>query len=90
MQAVWCDRLDALQFPAPNGGSCFIHRLALRALLGRGLTPERCMDFAAAHISRLQDAAMARIEHNSIGEGRNFHLNSRHLRSTLNWQGTCV
>ena len=90
MIAQWAIEADSVHFPALNGGRCFIHRLAFRALLGRDPSKEDCITFVTRNQDAIANAAGMRAEQAKIGLGVNFHLNSRHLRRATIWQVTCM
>lgn len=90
MTLQWVHDLDALQFPAPNGGICFIHRRAFRAVFGREPQPADCLAFVRQHAVEIEDAATERLAELTIGYGKNYHLNSRHIRRTTIWRAACM
>lgn len=90
MIAQWAAEADAVRFSAPNGGSCLIHRLAFRALLGRDPRVAECVDFVNLNIEAISAAAATRLSSAKIGRGINFHLNSRQIRRATIWQVTCM
>lgn len=90
MIAEWAAEANAVRFSAPNGGSCFIHRLAFRALLGRETHEADCVAFVNLNIEAIANAAEIRLSSAKIGHGINFHLNSRHIRHATIWQVTCM
>lgn len=79
----WRKDIDALQFATGNGGQCFIHRLALRTLLGPSPSPDECLTFARQNVAALLGAAREEIGASDIPAQRNFHLNSRQVRRCL-------
>ncbi|WP_392713988.1 hypothetical protein U8Q05_30050 (plasmid) [Rhizobium ruizarguesonis] len=83
LHLTWRADIDALQFAAGNGGQCFIHRLALRRLLGPRPSPEECLTFARQNAAALLAAARRKIEASETPAQRNFHLNSRQVRRGL-------
>lgn len=81
MQIEWRDDLKAVSFrPAGHQAACMIHRLAIRTLAGRMLTPEECLAFAQSRSALLQAAAAWKIEVNGIPPERSLHLTSRDVR----------
>ena len=81
---VWRSDIDALAFePAGHAGSCTVHRLAFRTLLGRMPTPEDCVAFFAANAPAFQAAARAKIARRRLAPGANFHLTSRDVAAAI-------
>ncbi|MBY5460581.1 hypothetical protein U8P80_26525 (plasmid) [Rhizobium beringeri] len=83
LHLIWREDIDALQFAAGNGGQCFIHRLALRTLLGPKLSPDECLTFAKQNAAALLGAARQKIEASEAPAHWNFHLDSRQIRRGL-------
>ncbi|AIC31335.1 hypothetical protein IE4771_PE00109 (plasmid) [Rhizobium etli bv. mimosae str. IE4771] len=83
LHLTWREDIDALQFAAGNGGHCFVHRLALRTLLGFRPSPDECLAFARLNAAALLSAARQRIEAGEAPAKRNFHLDSRQIRRSL-------
>ena len=83
LHLTWREDIDALQFDAGNGGHCFVHRLALRTLLGARPSPDECLAFARRNAPALLSAARLRIEAREAPAPRNFHLDSRQIRRSL-------
>jgi putative heme iron utilization protein len=90
MNPEWASDADAVRFSAPNGGNCYIHRLAFRVLLGREPQKQDCLDFVRNNVPAITCAVDARLRTAKIEQGTNFHLNSRHLRRAAIWQVTCM
>jgi hypothetical protein len=75
---VWRDDIDALAFePQGHAGTCTVHRLAFRTLLGRMPSSADCMAYFAAHERAFHAAAAAKILRRRLAPGANFHLTSR-------------
>ena len=83
LQLTWREDIDALQFAAGDGCHCFIHRLALRTLLGVRPSPKECLAFARQNAAALLAAARQKIEASETLAQRNFHLDSRQIRRSL-------
>jgi len=89
----WRADIDALVFDhGPEGGRCFVHRLAFRSLIGRqsGSQPESrpepaaCMDWFCTHHAAFAAAAETKLARSGAnGAGGAFHLNSRDIRRAL-------
>lgn len=78
---TWRQDLQAVSFrPEGHGAACMIHRLAIRTLAGRLLTPEECLSFAASRLDLLQAAAARKIAAHQIAPERSLHLTSRDVR----------
>lgn len=90
MKPEWVREADSVRFSAPNGGNCFIHRLAFRILLGREPREADCVDFVSRNIEAITYAVEARLSSAEIEQGINFHLTSRHIRRATIWQVTCM
>jgi hypothetical protein len=82
--AVWRDDIDALSF-APDGhaGTCTVHRLAFRTLLGRMPTPNDCLACFKTNERAFHAAADAKIARRNLGSGANFHLTSRDVAAAI-------
>jgi len=81
MEVEWRNGLQAVSFrPAGHHAPCMIHRLAIRTLAGRLLTPEECLSFARSRLDLLQAAAARKIAANNIPPERSLHLTSRDVR----------
>jgi len=75
---VWRNDIDALAFaPEGHAGTCTVHRLAFRTLLGHMPTPADCMAYFEAHERAFHAAAAAKILRRGLAPGANFHLTSR-------------
>nr|WP_172643314.1 hypothetical protein [Rhizobium leguminosarum] len=83
MRLTWRGDIEALQFAADNGGQCFIHRLALRKLLGHSPSPDECLAFARQNAAALLSAARQKVGASKTPVPRNFHLDSRQIRASL-------
>ncbi|TAU13000.1 hypothetical protein ELI13_37825 [Rhizobium ruizarguesonis] len=84
---LWSADLDALRFTAGNGGNCLVHRRAFRAVLRKSPLMEDCIAFYEVNQATFQAAATKKIEEHCIGDGQNFHLNSRQIRRGLAMTG---
>lgn len=83
LDVAWRPDLDALQFPAGNGSTCVVHRLAFKVLLGKVPEASECLDYVRANPAPFAAAARRRLnEESGIGR-RSFHLNSRHIRRSI-------
>ena len=86
--AVWRDDLDALQFPAGNGGAhCMIHRLAFRKLIGRDPKSQDCLDWYGENAALFQAAALAKIARLALPADRNLHIDSRDVSAQMKADG---
>lgn len=83
LRLTWRGDIDALQFAAGDSGQCFIHRLALRTLLGHSPSPDECLAFARQNAAALLSAARQKVEASGTPAKRNFHLDSRQIRASL-------
>jgi hypothetical protein len=79
----WRGDIDALQFAAGDSGQCFIHRLALRTVLGHSPSPDECLAFARQNAAALFAAARQKVGASETPVQRNFHLDSRQIRASL-------
>lgn len=81
MVIEWRNDLQAVSFrPTGHHAPCMIHRLAIRTLAGRLLTPEECLAFARSQAGLLQAAAAWKIRANKLPPERSLHLTSRDVR----------
>ncbi|WP_306830808.1 hypothetical protein [Neorhizobium huautlense] len=86
--AIWRDDIDALGFAVffegkDHGAACFVHRRAFRILIGSDPVGADCLAYYADNAEAFQTAAGAKIERQSIPQGRNLNLNSRDIRRAL-------
>lgn len=86
--AIWRDDLDALGFAVvsddrDHGAACFVHRRAFRILIGADPVGADCLAYYGQNASVFQMAAWAKIDRQSIPQGRNLSLNSRDIRRAL-------
>lgn len=78
---TWREDIDSLAFyPSQHNGSCVVHRLAFRSLLGFAPTPNDCANYFSTHHELFERAAQEKIMRKNIAADLNFHLNSRDLR----------
>jgi hypothetical protein len=81
---TWREDIDSLAFyPSQHNGSCVIHRLAFRSLLGFAPTRDDCANYFSAHRELFEHAAQAKILRKNIAGDASFHLNSRDLKRQL-------
>lgn len=86
--AVWRDDLDALQFPAGNGGAlCMIHRLAFRKLIGHDPREQDCLDWYDVNAAVFHAAAIAKMARLELSEDRNLHIDSRDISAQMRADG---
>lgn len=80
---IWRNDLDALQFPAENGVSCFVHRRAFRAIIRKVPSPQDCLDFYERNNSAFEAAATVKLRSGAVADQQNFHLTSRQIRRSV-------
>lgn len=88
MAAIWRDDLDALSFAVfldteDHGAACFVHRRAFRILIGSDPVGADCVFYYETNAEAFQKAARAKIDRQSIPQGRSLNLNSRDIRRAL-------
>ncbi len=86
--ANWRDDLDALSFAVfsddrDHGAACFVHRRAFRILIGSDPVGADCVFYYQQNAAAFQFAAQAKIDRQSIPQGRSLNLNSRDIRRAL-------
>ena len=86
--ANWRDDLDALSFAVfsddrDHGAACFVHRRAFRILIGSDPVGADCLFYYQQNAAAFQFAAQAKIDRQSIPQGRSLNLNSRDIRRAL-------
>ncbi|MEB2844646.1 hypothetical protein [Endobacterium cereale] len=86
--AIWRDDLDALGFAVffegkDHGAACLVHRRAFRILIGFDPVVADCLAYYANNAEVFQAAAWAKIDRQSIPQGRSLNLNSRDIRRAL-------
>jgi hypothetical protein len=80
--AVWRDDIDALSFrPDGHDGSCVMHRLAFRALLGGPASPADCLRLFADRRAAFEAAATRKIARRQLPPAAIFHITSRDVES---------
>lgn len=79
----WRADIDALVFEhGPEGGRCFVHRLAFRSLIGPEPEASACIAWFCANRAAFAAAADAKLALSAAAHGA-FHLNSRDIRRAL-------
>jgi hypothetical protein len=81
---IWRNDIDALAFePDGHAGTCTVHRLAFRTLLGRLPMPADCIAFFEANEQAFRAAAGTKISRRGLARGANFHLTSRDVAAAI-------
>ena len=83
-EAFWREDINSLAFrPRGHGGTCVVHRLAFRAIVGAHVSPQTCQACFDDHRAAFEQAARAKIDLKQLPADANFHLTSRDLRRAL-------
>lgn len=78
--AEWRDDDQAIVFkPAGHVGLCFVHRLAIRTLLGHLPDGPECLGYFDTRTAAFETAAQAKIGLRGLERDANFHLTSRDI-----------
>ncbi len=80
----WRAEINAIEFrPCGHRGSCVVHKLAIRTIVGFSPDAQDCLAFSRSHSDALVRAASAKIADGHIPVDKSFNLNSREIRAAI-------